>query len=140
MGTTLNPYLSFRGNAREAMEFYRDIFGGELRISTFKDYGASADPAEDDLVMHADLDGSSGVHFMGSDVPPRMEFRPGSNVTMSLSGDSEDELRRTFDRLSDGGTVTMPLQKAQWGDTFGMCTDRFGIGWMVDITAPVTAG
>jgi PhnB protein len=139
MATTLNPYLNFRGNAREAMEFYRDIFGGELRISTFKESGASTDPAEDDLVMHADLEGSNGIHFMASDVPPRMEFRPGSNFAMSLSGDSEDELRATFERLSDGGTVTMPLQKASWGDTFGMCIDRFGIGWMVDVAARATS-
>ncbi len=135
MATTLNPYLNFRGNTREAMEFYRGIFGGELRISTFKDYHASADPSEDDLVMHADLHVPDGIHFMASDVPPRMEFRPGSNFAMSLSGDADAELRTIFERLSDGGTVTMPLEKAAWGDTFGMCTDKYGTPWMVDIVS-----
>ncbi len=140
MATTLNPYLNFRGNAREAMGFYRDVFGGELRISSYKEFGASTEPAEDDLVMHALLETPSGIRFMAADVPARMEFHPGSNFAMSLNGDSDDELRATFDRLSEGGTVTMPLQKASWGDTFGMCTDRFGIGWMVDIAAPGRAG
>jgi PhnB protein len=138
MATMLDPYLNFRGNAREAMEFYRGIFGGELTIATFKDYHASADPSEDDLVMHADLRGADGIRFMAADVPTRMEYRPGSNFAMSLSGDSEAELRRMFERLSDGGTVTMPLEKAAWGDTFGMCTDRFGVAWLVDI-APASA-
>ena len=133
MSITLDPYLNFRGNAREAMEFYRGVFGGELTTSTFKEFGASSDPSEDDLVMHADLHGSDGVRFMAADVPQRMEYRSGSNVTMSLSGDDETKLRTIFERLASGGTVTHPLMKAQWGDTFGMCTDRFGIGWMVDI-------
>jgi len=136
MAFTLDPYLNFRGDAREAMEFYREIFGGELRISTFKEYGASADPSEDDLVMHADLQGSNGIRFMGADVPARMGFQAGSNFAMSLSGDSEGELRAAFERLASGGTVTMPLEKAPWGDTFGMCTDRFGVAWMVDIVSP----
>ncbi len=138
MPASLEPYLNFRGNAREAMEFYRAIFGGELRISTFKDYQASTDPSEDELVMHADLHGADGIRFMASDVPARMDYRPGSNFAMSLSGESETDLRRYFERLSEGGTVTMPLEKAAWGDTFGMCTDKFGIGWMVDI-APTPA-
>ena len=138
MATTLDPYVNFRGNAREAMEFYREILGGELTIATFKDWHASADPSEDDLVMHADLHGADGIHFMASDVPPRVEYRPGSNFALSLSGDSDAQLRTIFERLSDGGTVTMPLEKAAWGDTFGMCTDRFGIAWMVDIAPTST--
>lgn len=136
MPTSLDPYLNFRGNAREAMEFYRDIFGGELRISTFKEFGQSSGPGDEDLVMHADLVGSDGIRFMAADVPTGMEYRPGSNFAMSVSGDAEAELRAIFERLSEGGSVTMPLEKASWGDTFGMCTDRFGIPWMVDIAAP----
>lgn len=136
MGITLNPYLNFRGNAREAMEFYKDVFGGRLNIATFADYHASQDPSEDALVMHADLEGSGGIRFMAADAPNRIELTPGTNFSMSLSGESEAELRGCFEKLSEGGSVSMPLEKAAWGDTFGMCTDRFGIQWLVNITAP----
>src|SRR5215831_18104485 len=112
MAAVLNPYLSFRGNAREAMEFYKDVFGGELTTATFADFQASTDPSENDLVMHADLDGPDGIRFMGADVPNRMEFAPGTNnFSMSLSGEDESQLRGYFDKLADGGSVTMPLEK-----------------------------
>jgi PhnB protein len=134
MSVRLNPYLGFRDNAREAMEFYRSVFGGELTMSTFKEFNASTDPSEDDLVMHAQLEGEHGVVFMGSDTPQRMEYRPGSNFSMSLSGDDGAVLTSWFGKLADGGTVTMPLNKAPWGDTFGMCVDRFGVNWLVNIS------
>jgi PhnB protein len=136
MGITLNPYLNFRGNAREAMEFYESVFGGTLNVATFADYHASTDPSEDGLVMHADLEGPEGIRFMAADAPSRMEFEAGTNFSMSLSGGSEPELRGYFEKLSAGGQVTMALEKAAWGDTFGMCTDRFGIQWLLNITAP----
>ncbi len=137
MGIALNPYLNFRGNAREAMEFYKGVFGGDLTISTFGELHASSDASEDDLVMHSVLEGQEGIAFMASDVPDRMEYTPGTNsFSMSLSGDDEARLRGYFDQLSDGGSVSMPLEKASWGDTFGMCSDRFGVGWLVNITAP----
>jgi PhnB protein len=134
MSVQLNPYLSFRDNAREAMEFYSTVFGGTLTVSTFKEFQASSDPSEDDLVMHSQLEGEHGVVFMASDTPSRMEYEPGSNFSMSLSGDDEGLLRGWFDKLSDGGTVTMPLDKALWGDVFGMCVDRFGINWLVNVS------
>jgi PhnB protein len=136
MGVTLNPYLNFGGNAREALEFYEGVFGGTLNIATFADYHASTDPSEDTLVMHGDLEGGDGIRFMAADTPKSMEFEPGTNFSMSLSGESEPQLRGFFEKLSEGGSVTMPLEKAAWGDTFGMCTDRFGIQWLVNITAP----
>ena len=137
MAIALNPYLSFRGKAREAMEFYKGVFGGELTISTFGENQTPTDPSESDLVMHSDLQGPDGIRFMGADVPSHMEYQPGTNnFSMSLSGDDESTLRGYFDQLSDGGSVTMPLDKAPWGDTFGMCTDRFGIAWLVNISAP----
>ena len=134
MSVQLNPYLSFRDNAREAMEFYRSVFGGELRVNTFKEYNASSDPSEDDLVMHAQLEGEHGVVFMGSDTPQRMEYKPGSNFSMSLSGDDDAVLSGWFQKLADGGTVTMPMEKAPWGDTFGMCVDRYGVNWLVNVS------
>jgi PhnB protein len=135
MQVALNPYLNFRGNTREAMEFYHSVFGGKLNMQTFQDLHASQDPSEDNLIMHAALEGDNGIIFMAADAPPRMDFTPGSNFSMSLSGADEALLRGYFEKLADGGTVTMPLEKAMWGDTFGMCTDKFGIGWLVNISA-----
>ena len=133
MRTTLNPYLNFKDNTRDAMEFYRTVFGGKLDLSTFKEYHASTDPSEDDKIMHSVLD-ADGITFMASDTPDRMEYKPGTNFSMSLSGDDEAELTGYYDKLADGGTVTMPLNKAAWGDTFGMVIDKYGITWLVNIT------
>ena len=136
MHSQLNPYLNFRDNTRQAMEFYHTVFGGKLQSATFKDYHASQDSSEDNLIMHSQLEADNGIVFMASDTPNRMEYRPGTNMSMSLSGDNEAELTGYFEKLSDGGTVTMPLQKAMWGDSFGMCTDKFGVQWLVNISAP----
>ena len=133
MQSKLNPYLSFKDNTREAMEFYRTVFGGKLEVSTFKDYHASQDSSEDNLIMHSVLEAENGITFMASDTPNRMEYRPGTNMSMSLSGDNEAELKAYFEKLSAGGRVTMPLEKAIWGDSFGMCTDTFGVQWLVNI-------
>jgi PhnB protein len=135
MQVKLNPYISFKGTTRQAMEFYKSIFGGELRLSTFKEYNASADPSEDNLIMHSELNTGNGITFMAADTPSRMEYHPGTNINMSLTGDDETELKTYFTKLSAGGTVSQPLEKATWGDSFGMCTDKFGIRWFVNITA-----
>jgi PhnB protein len=134
MTTRLNPYLSFRDNAREAIEFYHSVFGGELTISTFGELQASQDPAEADKVMHSMLVTEGGLTLMASDTPSRMEYTPGNNYSVSLSGEDDGELRGYWEKLSDGGTVTMPLEQAPWGDTFGMCADRFGVSWLVNIS------
>lgn len=134
MQSKLNPYLSFRNNARQAMEFYRSVFGGELTMNTFEEFNASEDPNEADKIMHAMLEAENGITFMAADTPNQMEYHPGANISMSLSGDDENELSEYFQKLSVGGEITMPLEKAPWGDTFGMCTDQFGVAWMVNIT------
>jgi PhnB protein len=134
MKSQLNPYLSFRDNARQAMEFYQSVFGGKLTVSTFEEFHASQDPSEANKTMHAVLEAENGIIFMAADTPNSMEFRPGTNISMSLSGGDEAELRGYFEKLSAGGAVGMPLEKAPWGDTFGMCTDKFGINWMVNIS------
>jgi PhnB protein len=135
MASRLNPYLNFPGTAREAMEFYRDALGGELRVNTFGEYGMEGAGA--DGVMHAMLESDAGFALMASDLPPGgPQHNPGDNIAISLSGDDEAELRGYWDKLSDGGTVTMPLEKQMWGDVFGMCVDRFGIPWMVNIAQP----
>ncbi|HET7839567.1 MAG TPA: VOC family protein [Rectinemataceae bacterium] len=135
MKSQLNPYLSFRDKAREAMEFYKAAFGGELKMSTFKEYGVSKDPAEDGKIMHSVLEVGNGIVFMAADTPNSMEYRYGSAISMSLSGDEAEELTGYFNRLSVGGKVGEPLKKAPWGDTFGMLTDKFGVVWMVNISA-----
>jgi len=139
MSSTLNPYLNFRGSAREALEFYHSIFGGELALNTFAEFHASEDPAEQDLIMHGQLETASGYIFMGADTPNRMEFSKGVNdFSISLSGDAadEEELTGYFTKLSEGGEVAQPLAAAPWGASFGMLTDKFGISWLVNIAAP----
>ena len=134
MQTQLNPYINFKDNTREAMEFYQSVFGGKLNISTFKDFHASQGPDEDNLIMHSQLETDNGITLMASDTPNRMEYRPGTNMSISLSGDNEAELKGYYEKLSDGGTVTMPLEKAPWGDSFGMLVDKFGVPWLVNIS------
>lgn len=135
MATHLNPYLSFRDDARQAMEFYHSVFGGELTMSTFAEFHVSDDPAEADKLMHANLATPGGLILMGADTPNTQERAETSNVAVSLSGEDETELRRYWDGLSAGGTVTVPFAKAPWGDTFGMLTDKFGVDWMVNVVA-----
>jgi len=132
MASRLNPYIGFNGNARQAFEFYQQVFGGDLNVNTFGDFGQS-DSADADKIMHGQLETPSGYTIMGSDTPSHMEFQPGTNYSVSLSGDTGDELRGYWDKLSDGGTVTVPLEKQMWGDEFGMCVDKFGVAWMVNI-------
>jgi PhnB protein len=133
MPTILNPYLSFRDNAKEAMDFYRSVFGGELTRSTFGEFQASEDPAEQDKIMHSMLRADSGLILMAADTPNSMDYKPGNNISVSLSGEDESELRGYWDKLAEGGTITMPLEKASWGDSFGMLVDPFGVAWLVNI-------
>jgi PhnB protein len=134
MASRLNPYLSFRNNAREAMEFYQQVFGGELTVSTFGEFGMSDDGEAADLIMHAQLETPSGFTLMASDTPPGMEYTPGTSITVSLSGDDAEDLRGYFAKLAEGGNILMPLEKQMWGDEYGALTDRFGVPWMANIS------
>ena len=133
MASRLNPYISFDNGARQAMEYYRDVFGGNLTLNTFGEFG-QADSPDADKIMHSQLETDTGFTLMASDTPAGMQRNPGDTITISLSGDDADTLRGYWQKLSDGGTVTMPLEKQMWGDEFGMCTDKFGIPWMVNVT------
>ncbi|MFW3385661.1 hypothetical protein CIK52_12405 [Kocuria rosea] len=133
MPMLLNPYFSFRDTAEEAMTFYRSVFGGELSVSRFSEYGASDDPAEQDKVMHSMLTTGTGMVLMAADTPNSMDLTVGDNVSVSVSGDDESVMRGWWEALGAGGTVTMPLEEAPWGGLFGMCTDRFGIHWMFSV-------
>jgi PhnB protein len=139
MSVRLNPYLSFRDTAKQAMDFYQSVFGGELSRSTFTEFGASTEPAEQDKIMHSMLVTDGGLVLMAADTPSGMNYTPGQNGSISLSGEDEAELRGYWDKLSADGTVAMPLEKAPWGDTFGMCTDQFGITWLVNISGAQSA-
>ena len=132
MSSILNPYLTFDGKAREAMEFYQSVFGGDLTMTTYEEF-QMGDPGEGHKLMHAQLITPSGFTLMGADTPNLMEFSPGTSFTVSLSGDDEEELTGYWNALIEGGTVGEPLTKAPWGDSFGMGSDRFGVPWMVNI-------
>ncbi len=135
MFSRLNPYLSFPGNTREAMEFYQSVFGGNLTLDTFGQYGAANSP-DADKIMHSVLETDSGFTLMGADVPSDQEHKPGNNIGVSVSGDDVEALRGYWAKLAEGATVLVPLEKQMWGDEFGMCIDRFGIQWLVDIGLP----
>ena len=132
MASRLNPYITFAGDARQALEFYKEVFGGTLNLNTYAEFGQKDGPLAD-KIMHGMLETPSGFTLMGADSPPGMEHTPGTNFSVSLSGDDDAELRGYWEKLSDGAHVTVPLEKQMWGDVFGMCTDRFGITWMVNI-------
>ncbi len=131
MTTILNPYLNFDRTTREAMEFYQSVFGGDLNVMTFGDMGDEGDTK--DGVMHSQLTTPDGFTLMASDPPPGEAATPGTLGGVSLSGDDEAKLTGWWNALSDGGTVTVPLEKQMWGDAFGMCVDRFGTPWLVNI-------
>ncbi len=135
MSINLNPYLNFPdARAREAMEFYRSVLGGELTLMTFGDMGTEGPMATQ--VMHGQLEAPGGLTLMGADAPPEMvQVTFGDNVSVSLSGGPEDAdvLRGWCAGLSEGGQVRQPLEPAPWGDEFGMFVDRFGISWLVNI-------
>ena len=135
MAVLLNPYLNFPdAKAREAMEFYQSVLGGELTVMTFGDMGTEGPLATQ--VMHGQLETPGGITLMGADAPPEMvQVTFGDNVSVSLSGGQEDgeQLRGWFAALSEGGQVRQPLEPAPWGDEFGMFVDRFGINWLVNI-------
>jgi len=133
MARLLNPYISFAGNARQAMEFYRGVFGGNLTLNTFGEFGDAPEP---DKIMHGMLETDDGLALMGADTPPGTDYQAGNTMAVSLSGDEGDDLRSIWEKLSAGGTVSVPMEKQMWGDEFGMCVDQFGVAWMVNIAGP----
>ena len=140
MTTNLNPYLNFRGTARDAMTFYQSVLGGELISNTFDDFGMQVGEGEGGLLMHSQLTAAAGFLLMGADVPSHMDYSRGVNDgSVSLSGDDEAELTGYWLKLSEGATVSQPLEKAPWGDSFGMLTDKFGITWLVNISGAAAA-
>jgi PhnB protein len=137
----LHPYLFFGGSCREAMEFYKSIFGGELMLSTFGEGPADAhsNPAASseamkDKIMHASLHGP--VKILASDNPSLIHARSDGQYALSLEGTNEALLTEYFHKLSDGGRLLAKLSKQFWGDVFGMVEDQYGVQWMISIKAP----
>jgi PhnB protein len=135
---TLTPYLFFGGNCREAMEFYKTVFGGELTLSTFGEGPADAhqDPeansdAAKDKIMHARLEGA--VVLLASDNPHFTNAQNTGQFSLSLEGTDEKQLTAYFEKLAEKGQITVPLTKQFWGATFGMVTDQYGVNWMINI-------
>ncbi|WP_341728948.1 VOC family protein [Brooklawnia sp.] len=128
-----SPYIVFSGQAREALEFYQSILGGELNIAPQSQY--NPDPAVADLVMHGQLD-VPGFSLMAGDDPSGNTATGSGKVTITLWGDDFDDARRIFDALSQGGTVGMAFGKQMWGDYYGDVTDKYGVAWAVDVTVP----
>lgn len=132
----LNPYISFQGTAREALEFYQSVLGGELAVddfTAFPDMGIPED--ETHFVMHGQLTTPEGMILMASDTPSIMEYTAPTGISVSISGDDPDRLQAVWDGLSAGGRVNQPYVEPPWGGKFGMLTDRFGIDWMVALNA-----
>lgn len=140
MSVHLTSYISFNGEASEAMAFYQSVFGGELTSDTFggfneKSGGAVPVADEDkDKIMHAQLVGDNGIKLMAADIPQGMEYTPGQQVALTLNGDDEALLTAYWNKLNDGAQVSIPLSKVEWGDMYGMLIDKFGIKWMVDVS------
>ena len=135
MASRLNPYVNLRGRAREALEFYQSVFGGDVAISTFGEFGDPPPGVAGDAVMHGQIETAMGVTLMCSDTPESMPLTAGDSISISLSGDDADALRGYWERLSTDGTVTFPLERQMWGDEFGQCVDKFGVPWLVNISA-----
>ena len=125
----LTPYLAFNGNCREAMEFYKTVFGGELNVQTFGEAPVNAAEKDKARVMHAQLS-SGNFMLMASDGMPDRPVTFGDSVSLSVHTQSKDETDTLFKKLSEGGTVTMPLENTFWGAYFGMLIDKFGIHWL----------
>ena len=125
----LATYLTFDGNCREAMEFYKEVFGGDLNIQTFGQAPMESSPDAKDRIMHAHLQ-SGELTLMASDGMPGHPVTQGTNVTLSVQSKSKEEQDNYFNKLAEGGKITMPLQDTFWGAYFGMLTDKFGIQWM----------
>jgi PhnB protein len=132
---SFTPYLFFVGTCREAMGAYQGIFGGQLDIVTAADLPDAPPDAPADSVMHAALILPSGGMLFASDDPSATQDGPKVGMSVSYAAADPAEANRVFDQLAEGGDVTMPVSETSWSPAFGMCTDRFGVPWMVGVNA-----
>lgn len=137
MSVTTTAHLNFRGAAREALEFYRSVFGGRTVAVTYKDAGNVPHEAEADWVLWGEVVGDNGFHVMAYDVPSQLPWEQGTNpFYVSVRGEDAEEIRALWDRLAEGSAVVRPLEASDWAPLYGMLTDRFGVTWVLDVAAP----
>lgn len=137
MSVTTTVHLNFRGQAREALEFYQTVFGGHLVVVPHAQSYGTTDPAEADLVGWGQVQSEHGFHVMAYDVPASREYAPGVDpLFVSVRGTDEDEIRRYWDALVKDGAVKAPLEPSGWAPLYGMLTDKFGVTWVLDIAVP----
>jgi PhnB protein len=142
MVKAMHPYLNFNGNTEEAFRYYQTVFGGELRIVRFSDFPDNPMnvPGEDlDKIANVSLPIANGTVMMASDSLASMgnKAAAGSNFAITVDPETAEEAERLFAALSDGGSVYMPLSATQWAEKYGLCTDRFGIRWMINYQGDV---
>jgi PhnB protein len=136
MSITTTTHLNFRGDARPALEFYRSVFGGELVAISYQDAHSVPDPSQADQLMWGQVQGDNGIHVMAYDVPSSLPYDAGVNaVFVSVRGKDADEISAYWKSLSDGATILQDLAPAAWSPLYGMLKDRFGVTWVLDVTA-----
>ncbi|MFP7365904.1 VOC family protein [Corynebacterium callunae] len=137
MQADLTPYRQFNGNAKEAMEFYQQIFGGELQMMPFNAIHTEEEVGGDgDKIMHAELRVDGKKFLFASDIPSFMQRIKGEDTPLAITGTAEleAEIRGYWEQLAKGGTITMPLEAVPWGAIYGAVEDRFGTHWMFNIS------
>lgn len=126
----MNVYLMFNGTCEQALDLYKEAIGGTiLSMQRYGDAQPDIAPSNKNLVMHAEFQ-ADNVYLMASDTTPESPMNIGNNVSLALDHSNEAEQTAVFEKLSAGGTITMPLQDTFWGARFGILTDRFGVTWM----------
>ncbi|MFC5745621.1 VOC family protein [Actinomadura rugatobispora] len=140
MSISTVTHLNFRGDARAALGFYQSVFGGDMVTVTYKDAGNVQEPSEADQVMWGQVAAGSGFRVMAYDVPSQLPWHQGENAFfVSVRGDTAEEITAYWEKLSDGATVVQPLGPAQWAPLYGMCKDRFGVTWVLDVVSEYNA-
>lgn len=134
MTVTAVTHINLRGTARQALEFYQSVFGGQLSMVTYKDAGNVQDPSDADHIMWGQVDAKNGFRVMAYDVPVATKWHQGENAYfVSLRGDSAEEILGQWKKLCDGAIIVQPLEPAQWSPLYGMLKDRFGVVWVLDV-------
>jgi PhnB protein len=137
MSVTTTTHLNFRGTAREALEHYASVFGGRTVVVTYKDSGYVPEGTDADWVLWGEVVGDNGFHVMAYDVPAQLPHDPGANpFFVSVRGEDTDEISALWERLVEGARPVRPLEPSDWAPLYGMLTDRFGVTWVLDVTAP----
>jgi PhnB protein len=131
-----SPYINFAGKAREAMQFYQKVLGGDLQLMAFNPHGVPKEAGPEDAIMHSQLEIDGEILLMGTDGMAEYPAKVGDNWAVALSGTDDEKLTQAFEVLSEGGNVKQNLKTESWGDKFGWIEDKFKVNWMVNITKP----